>query len=278
MRNLIQLEFRKLFSRGVTYVGFIAIMLIVLIIQVGMFVEGQKLLDFLVKSMADVFMFEGNLINSYSVSYIIMNSLWIHIPILVAIVAGDMVSGEAGRGTFRLLLTRPVSRTKLLTAKFITAQVYTSMLVVFLMILSLGLGRLFWKPGDMMVIMNTINILDMNDIWWRFFVAFGYGVISMWVVAGLAFLFSSMSTNSLLPIVSSMSVLILFTILSNFSLGIFEVIKPFLFTSYLSGWQLFFNDPVDWNQILRATLVLLGHITAFYLLALQIFTRKDITT
>lgn len=278
MRNLIQLEFRKLFSRGVTYVGFIAIMLIVLIIQVGMFVEGQKLLDFLVKSMADVFMFEGNLINSYSVSYIIMNSLWIHIPILVAIVAGDMVSGEAGRGTFRLLLTRPVSRTKLLTAKFITAQVYTSMLVVFLMILSLGLGRLFWKPGDMMVIMNTINILDMNDIWWRFFVAFGYGVISMWVVAGLAFLFSSMSTNSLLPIVSSMSVLILFTILSNFSLGIFEVIKPFLFTSYLSGWQLFFDDPVDWNQIFRATLVLLGHITAFYLLALQIFTRKDITT
>ncbi len=278
MRNLIQLEFRKLFSRGVTYVGFIAIMLIVLIIQIGMFVEGQKLLDFLVKSMADVFMFEGNLINSYSVSYIIMNSLWIHIPILVAIVAGDMVSGEAGRGTFRLLLTRPVSRTKLLTAKFITAQVYTSMLVVFLMILSLGLGRLFWKPGDMMVIMNTINILDMNDIWWRFFVAFGYGVISMWVVAGLAFLFSNMSTNSLLPIVSSMSVLILFTILSNFSLGIFEVIKPFLFTSYLSGWQLFFNDPVDWNQILRATLVLLGHITAFYLLALQIFTRKDITT
>ena len=278
MRNLIQLEFRKLFSRGVTYVGFIAIMLIVLIIQVGMFVEGQKLLDFLVKSMADVFMFEGNLINSYSVSYIIMNSLWIHIPILVAIVAGDMVSGEAGRGTFRLLLTRPVSRTKLLTAKFITAQVYTSMLVVFLMILSLGLGRLFWKPGDMMVIMNTINILDMNDIWWRFFVAFGYGVISMWVVAALAFLFSSMSANSLLPIVSSMSVLILFTILSNFSLGIFEVIKPFLFTSYLSGWQLFFNDPVDWNQILRATLVLLGHITAFYLLALQIFTRKDITT
>lgn len=278
MRNLIQLEFRKLFSRGVTYVGFIAIMLIVLIIQIGMFVEGQKLLDFLVKSMADVFMFEGNLINSYSVSYIIMNSLWIHIPILVAIVAGDMVSGEAGRGTFRLLLTRPVSRTKLLTAKFITAQVYTSMLVVFLMILSLGLGRLFWKPGDMMVIMNTINILDMNDIWWRFFVAFGYGVISMWVVAGLAFLFSSMSTNSLLPIVSSMSVLILFTILSNFSLGIFEVIKPFLFTSYLSGWQLFFDDPVDWNQIFRATLVLLGHITAFYLLALQIFTRKDITT
>lgn len=278
MGTLIKLEFGKLFRRGVTYVGFIAILLIVLIIQIGMYVEGQKLLDFLVKSMADVFVFEGNLINSYSVSYIIMNSLWLHIPILVAIVAGDMVSGEAGRGTFRLLLTRPVSRTKLLTAKYLTAQAYTSMLVVFLMILSLGLGRLFWEPGDMMVLMNTINILDMNDIWWRFFVAFGYGVMSMWVVAGLAFLFSSMATNSLMPIVSSMSVLILFTILSNFSLGIFEVIKPFLFTTYLSGWQLFFDDPIDWNLILKASLVLIGHITVFYLIALRIFVKKDITT
>ncbi len=278
MGTLIKLEFGKLFRRGVTYVGFIAILLIVLIIQIGMYVEGQKLLDFLVKSMADVFVFEGNLINSYSVSYIIMNSLWLHIPILVAIVAGDMVSGEAGRGTFRLLLTRPVSRTKLLTAKYLTAQAYTSMLVVFLMILSLGLGRLFWEPGDMMVLMNTINILDMNDIWWRFIVAFGYGVMSMWVVAGLAFLFSSMATNSLMPIVSSMSVLILFTILSNFSLGIFEVIKPFLFTTYLSGWQLFFDDPIDWNLILKASLVLIGHITVFYLIALRIFVKKDITT
>ncbi len=278
MGTLIKLEFGKLFRRGVTYVGFIAILLIVLIIQIGMYVEGQKLLDFLVKSMADVFVFEGNLINSYSVSYIIMNSLWLHIPILVAIVAGDMVSGEAGRGTFRLLLTRPVSRTKLLTAKYFTAQAYTSMLVVFLMILSLGLGRLFWEPGDMMVLMNTIYILDMNDIWWRFIVAFGYGVMSMWVVAGLAFLFSSMATNSLMPIVSSMSVLILFTILSNFSLGIFEVIKPFLFTTYLSGWQLFFDDPIDWNLILKASLVLIGHITVFYLIALRIFVKKDITT
>ncbi len=278
MGTLIKLEFGKLFRRGTTYVGFIAILLIVLIIQIGMYVEGQKLLDFLVKSMADVFIFEGNLINSYSVSYIIMNSLWLHIPILVAIVAGDMVSGEAGRGTFRLLLTRPVSRTKLLTAKYLTAQAYTSMLVVFLMILSLGLGRIFWEPGDMMVLMNTINILDMNDIWWRFFVAFGYGVMSMWVVAGLAFLFSSMATNSLMPIVSSMSVLILFTILSNFSLGIFEVIKPFLFTTYLSGWQLFFDDPIDWKLITNASLVLIGHITVFYLIALRIFVKKDITT
>ncbi len=276
MINLIRIEFQKLFRRGLTYIGFAAILLIVLVIQVGMYVEGKKLLDFLIKSLSDVFLLEGNLINIYTVSYIVLTSLWIHIPVLVAIVAGDMVSGEAGRGTFRLLLTRPVSRGKLLTAKYITAQVYTAMLVVFLAIMSLVIGRFFFPAGDMIVLLETINIFDSTDVLWRFGAAYGYGMISMWVVSGLAFLFSTKATNSLGPVVASMSVLILFTIISNFSIGIFDPIKPFLFTTYLNGWQLFFDEPLRMDAIIKAITIMVAHITVFYLAAWLIFTRKDI--
>lgn len=276
MTNLILIEFTKLFRRGMTYIGFAAILLIVLVIQLGMFVEGKKLLDFLIKSLSDVFMLEGNLINIYTVSYVILNSLWIHIPVLVAIVAGDLVSGEAGRGTFRLLITRPVSRTKLLTAKYITAQVYTAMLVLFLIFMSLIVGRLFFATGDMIVLMETINIFDSTDVLWRFIAAYAYGMVSMWVVSGLAFLFSTNATNSLGPVVASMSVLILFTIITNFSIGIFDPIKPFLFTTYLNGWQLFFAEPLDWKAISTAIIIMVGHITVFYLTALYIFKHKDI--
>lgn len=276
MTNLILIEFTKLFRRGMTYIGFAAILLIVLVIQLGMFVEGKKLLDFLIKSLSDVFMIEGNLINIYTVSYVILNSLWIHIPVLVAIVAGDLVSGEAGRGTFRLLITRPVSRTKLLTAKYITAQVYTAMLVLFLIFMSLIVGRLFFATGDMIVLMETINIFDSTDVLWRFIAAYAYGMVSMWVVSGLAFLFSTNATNSLGPVVASMSVLILFTIITNFSIGIFDPIKPFLFTTYLNGWQLFFAEPLDWKAISTAIIIMVGHITVFYLAALYIFKHKDV--
>ncbi len=276
MISLIRIEFQKLFRRGLTYIGFAAILLIVLVIQVGMYVEGKKLLDFLIKSLSDVFLLEGNLINIYTVSYIVLTSLWIHIPVLVAIVAGDMVSGEAGRGTFRLLLTRPVSRGKLLTAKYITAQVYTAMLVVFLAMMSLVFGRVFFPAGDMIVLLETINIFDSTDVLWRFGAAYGYGMISMWVVSGLAFLFSTKATNSLGPVVASMSVLILFTIISNFSIGIFDPIKPFLFTTYLNGWQLFFDEPLRMDAIIKAITIMVAHITVFYLAAWLIFTRKDI--
>ncbi len=278
MIKLIQLEFYKLFTRSLAWIGFAAILVIVLVIQVGMYVEGQNLLDFLIKSLSDVFILEGSLINNYTVSYIILNSLWFHIPILIAIVAGDMVPGEAGRGTFRLLLTRPVSRTKLLTAKFLTAQAYTALLVLFLLFLSLNAGRLFFDNGDMFVILHTINIIDQADVLWRFYAAFAYGIISMWVVAALAFLFSVRASNSLVPLVASMSVLIVFTIISNFSMGVFDAVKPFLFTTYLSGWQLFFDEPVNWPQITNALLVLMLHITVFYLWAVFAFIRKDITS
>lgn len=276
MTRLIRIEFTKMFRRGVTYIGFAAILLIVLVIQLGMFVEGKKLLDFLIKSLSDVFLLEGNLINIYTVSYVILNSLWIHIPILVAIVAGDLISGEAGRGTFRLLITRPVSRTKLLTAKYIAAQAYTAMLVLFLVFMSLVVGRLFFDSGDMIVLMETINIFDSTDVLWRFIAAYGYGMVSMWVVSGLAFLFSTKATNSLGPVISSMSVLIIFTIITNFSIGIFDPIKPFLFTSYLNGWQLFFAEPLDLKAISTALFIMIGHITVFYLAALYIFKTKDI--
>lgn len=268
----------KLYSRGLSYIGFVAIFLIVLVIEIGMFAEGQKLLDFLIKSLSEVFLLEGKLINIYTVTYIILNSLWIHIPILVAIVAGDMVSGEAGRGTFRLLLTRPVSRAKLLAAKFITMQVYAALLVLLLMGMSLGFGRLFFESGDLIVLMDTINIFSEQDVLWRFVAAFGYGIISMWVVAALAFLFSVKASNSLGPVISSMALLILFTIISNFSIGIFESIKPFLFTSYLNGWQLFFADPVDLNQVAISLFVLIAHISVFYLASLIMFVKKDITS
>ncbi len=278
MLTLIRLELLKLFSRGIAYIGFAAIFLIVIIVQVGMFVEGEKLLNFLIQNLSGLFELQGNLINIYTVSYIILNSLWIHIPILVTIVAGDMISGEAQRGTFRLLLTRPVSRTQLLTAKFITAQLYTSMLVIWLLILSLGMGRFFFDTGDMIVLLSSINIIDQSDVLWRFLLAFAYGMLSQWVVGALAFLFSVRASNSLTPVIGAMSVIILFSIISNFSVGVFEPIKPYLFTSYLTDWQLFFDMPLQFDRIYKASGVLLAHLVVFFALSFFHFKYKDINS
>ncbi|HRP94572.1 MAG TPA: hypothetical protein PLH53_16880, partial [Ignavibacteriaceae bacterium] len=117
-----------------------------------------------------------------------------------------------------------------------------------------------------------------SDVLWRFLFAYGFAALGMSVVASLAFLFSSLVENSIGPIVGTMAVIIVFIILSAINIDFFQTIKPYLFTNYILSWRLFFDDPVDFAELTKATLVLVGHIVFFFSLTLFLFKRKDILT
>src|SRR3989339_1057512 len=144
MIKIINIELYKIFKKWRTYIGFIAIAVLVPIIQVAMLIEGEQSLDFMTRNLQQSFIFVGNLLNGYLISYLILNALTIHIPFLVALVAGDLLAGEATAGTYRLLITRPVSRFKLVTSKFFAGIVYTFTLLIFLMAISLGLSLIIF--------------------------------------------------------------------------------------------------------------------------------------
>jgi ABC-2 type transport system permease protein len=99
---------------------------------------------------------------------------------------------------------------------------------------------------------------------------------------------SVFAENSIGPIVTTMSIIIVCTIISTMDLPLFTKIKPFLFTSYMTSWKGMFNMAVDENgsairgsvysvkALLQALVVLLGHIVLFFSVALYAFKRKDI--
>jgi len=217
-------------------------------------------------------------VNGYLMTYLVLNFLWVHIPLLIVIVTGDLISGEAHSGTFRLILSRPVSRTQLVTVKFVAAFVYTLVLMIIFALTSLGLGLILFGKGDLMVIFNTINIIPEHDIMWRFLSAFFFGFIGMIAIASLSLLLSSMANNSLGPILSTMAIIILFTMISTFEFGFFKIFKPFLLTSYLDSWQMFFSFDVNFPLIFKNGGILIIHILIFYFLTVFHFRRKDILT
>ena len=98
----------------------------------------------------------------------------------------------------------------------------------------------------------------------------------MGVVASLAFLFSALVENAIGPIITTMAIIIVFLIISAINIGIFQDIKPYLFTSYLGGWKTFFNKPPDYSAALKSVMVLGIHIVGLYSLTLFLFNRKDI--
>jgi ABC-2 type transport system permease protein len=279
MIKLINIELYKIFKKWRTYIGFFAIAVLVPVIEFALQAEGHKSIDFITRDLQQSFIFIGNLLNTYFVSYLILNSLTVHIPFLITLVAGDLLAGEATAGTYRLLLTRPVSRMQLVSSKFISALIYTFLLILILAIFSLGLGYLLLGTGELIVFKNGIIVVfAKNDILWRFILAYGSAVLSMGVVASLAFLFSALVDNAIGPIITTMAVIIIFLIISAINVDIFQSIKPYLFTSYMGTWSMFFDKPLDNYEIVKSSLILFAYIAGFFGLASYIFYKKDILT
>jgi ABC-2 type transport system permease protein len=277
MFTLVRIELYKIFKKWRTYIGFIAIGLLVPIIHIAMLFEGKHTIDFMTRNIQESFVFVGNLLNGYFLSYIILASLAIHIPFLIALVAGDLLAGEATAGTYRLIITRPISRTQIVISKFFAAIIYTLLLIIWLAFMSLVIGIIIFGTGELLVISDqSIIIFEQSDILWRFICAYLFAALGMSVVASLAFLFSSLVENAIGPIVSTMAVIIVFLILSAINIDFFQMIKPYLFTNYILSWRLFFQDPFDLSEIIKSVLILAGHVVFFFSLTLYLFRKKDI--
>lgn len=275
--KIVKIELYKIFKKWRTYIGFIAIGLLVMIVQTAMYFEGQNSIEYITRNLKQSFLLVGNLLNTYFVSYIILNALVVHVPFLIALVAGDLLAGEATAGTYRMLISRPVSRMQIVTGKFIAGLGYTTLLIFWLALVSLGFGFILFGTGELIVMKSgVIIIFDTGDILWRFLLAYGYAVLAMSVVCSLAYLFSSLVENAIGPIISTMAVIIIFLIVSTIDIDIFRSIKPFLFTNYILSWKEFFNDPPESYEIIKSGLILLLHTVIFFSATAIIFKRKDI--
>ncbi len=118
MWKLLQIELFKIFKRPRTYISFGAITALIVIIQLGLKVDGKSYIEFMLRDLSASFNIEGKVLNGYLVCYIILQLLLIHVPLLITLISADLISGEANMGTLRLLLTKPVSRTGVVSANF----------------------------------------------------------------------------------------------------------------------------------------------------------------
>jgi len=277
--KLFWFETYKAFSRWRTYISFCALAGVVIVSEVVMKLSANEILFRMMKIFQKDFLISGNVLNGWFITGFVMNSLHIHIPFLITLVAGDMVSGEATSGTVRLLLIRPPSRSKIITAKYLTALFYTAALVLFFSVLCTLLGLALFGTGDLIVHhygKYGIVLIPEAQVPLRMLLAFAAAIWSMTVVASLAFLFSALAENSVGPIIGSMAVVIAFLVFGNLPLDFFRDLSPYLFTSYMNLWQRSFDVPIPWSSIALSAIILGLHNIGLFLIALIIYRRKDI--
>jgi len=289
MWTLLQIELYKIFRRPRTYIAFVAITALITIVQLGLKVDGKEYAAFVMADLSNTLQIDGKIVNGYFVCYVLLQLLLVHVPLLIALIAADMISGEANMGTLRLMLTKPIGRTQFILAKFFAACIYTILLLIWLAILALFVSMLIFGTDDMFVLKNNYAVqIESADIFWRYAGAFCFACLAMITVAALGFFLSQFAENSIGPIVATMSVIIFFTILSTMSIPIFNLIKPYLFTTHMVAWKEFFDVKVNAdNETIRGTiqrpdklinssLILLAHIVLFVGASIYVFKKKDV--
>ena len=272
-------EFIKIIAKPRSYIGLAVLTALILVILFAMKADGSSYISFVTSSFEQTLSFNGNILNGNLIAFIILQMLIVHIPLLVALVTGDLISGEAAMGTIRMLATKPISRTNIVLSKFIAGAVYTLILTIWLAFLALVVVKWMFGSGDMIVLnSNGLVILQEADIFWRYGCSFIVAYLALLTVSSLSICLSAFAENSIGPIVTTMGIIILFTIIGSLDVTVFDSIKKFLFTTHMASWRSFFEDPINLKDIWQSILILIVHNILFVVIAVLKFNKKDITS
>jgi ABC-2 type transport system permease protein len=271
-------EVIKIALKPRSYLGIAAITALVGVILFALKSDGMSIISFVTSSFEQTLSFEGNVLNGNLVAFIILQMLIVQIPLLIALVTGDLVSGEAAMGTIRMLLTQPISRTQLLLSKFIAGGIYTLIVIIWLGFMSVIMGKLLFGTGDLMVLNSDgLVILQEADVNWRYLGGFLVAFLALFTVSSLSICLSCFTDNSIGPIVTTMSIILLFTIIGTLDVHVFDSVRPLLLTTHMASWRSFFEDPLPILDIKNSILILLIHNVLLISISIYVFNKKDIT-
>jgi ABC-2 type transport system permease protein len=277
MRKLLKFEVIKLLHRPRTFLSIGLMLVLVGLIFWGLKSEGENAMGYLFQSLGDNFLMQGTILNGYMAGFLILNTLWIHIPVLIVIVTGDLFSSELESGTIRLLMTRPFSRNHVALAKFCTAVIYVFFFILIFAIIALGFTLILFGSGDLIVAFNGLQIIPEGDLLWRFFAALGYAFLAMSTFAILSVTVSFFTRKSLVAILITLGIIVISTLLQTLATSLFMGWEFFLITYHFSQWQLFFYAELDWVSLLNSVFWLVGFSTICIVVSLIRFNTLKIT-
>lgn len=250
LMDLCYIEAYKLLRQKKTYFALAAIFAIEGIVFGVALYQGQAVLETLLQSLRDSFLFEGNLLNGNLLTYLLLNSLWFHIPLILMIILSGMMTTEYQDGSIQTVFLQPVSKTQFLLAKYIVAAAFTELVVILLAISSFVFSYAFFGKGDLIVLIETLNFFESADAFNRLALAFVFGMFTMVFFTVMSITFAVLLKDSIRTWIGSALVLIVANLLTQVDLPYLAMNDWFL-PKLLNTWQFLFYYDIEWGSITR---------------------------
>ncbi|RBW69985.1 ABC transporter permease [Bacillus taeanensis] len=214
------------------------------------------------------------------------NSIDLLIPLMVMVIAADLVSSEASGGTIKLLLTRPVKRWRILMSKYIALILSISLIILGVGLLSYIIsGVIFGYGGWNMPILTGFSVqgeelitdnVHLIDQWQYILMELGLVWFVAVIVGTLTLMLSVLIRSTAAVMGVMLAALIAGAILANM-ISSWESAK-YLFmvnlrlTDYVSGMA----PPINGMNLGFSMIVLTIWALAGLLVSFIVFTKRDV--
>jgi ABC-2 type transport system permease protein len=194
------------------------------------------------------------------------------------IISAGIVASEFNWGTIKLLLIRPINRSRILASKYLTVLIFALSMLVMLFVFSTILGLiLFGSPDQAVPYLNYSNghVTEQNMVV-HLMIYYGLNSIDMLMLATMAFMISSVFRNSSLAIGLSLFLMFTGTNLTRLLAMKFSWAKYVLFAN-TNLMQYFEGSPMVTGMTLTfSVIMIIVYFVVFQFLAFFIFKKRDV--
>ncbi len=214
------------------------------------------------------------------------NSVTLFLPLLVVILAADIVSSELSGGTIKLLVSRPVSRAYILLSKLIALILYISLTVMAILILSYLISGLFFGYGGWnapVLVGFQVNGAEVDTskvhaiTSWKFILMeYGLAWYSAVCVGMIAMMVSVLVRNAAVSMGIMLAAIISGVILANAVQAWVEAKYFFMVNLDLIRYLKGEGAPIEGMDLMFSLVTLTLWAVGALIITFSVFTRRDI--
>jgi ABC-2 type transport system permease protein len=213
--------------------------------------------------------------NGVFLSFIALSTLLILVlPIVVAVVAGDSVAGEAGYGTLRYLLAVPAGRTRLLAVKFAAIVLFGLCATVIVSAVALAAGAVLFPIGPVTLLSGTT--VPLADGLVRLLFVTLYVAAAMAALGAIGLAVSTLTEHAIGAIAAIAVLVVTSEVVDN--VPQLAAIGPYLPTHWWLSFDSVLRTPVDTSSLLKGLLSFGVYTVLFASFAWARFTSADVTS
>jgi ABC-2 type transport system permease protein len=194
------------------------------------------------------------------------------LPVIAALVAGDIVANEDSNGTLKTILTRSVNRGQVFAAKVFAALTYGAIAVFLSAIVATIAGVASW--GFNQITTFSGSVVSAPEGLLLVFAANACYLIPLLTVVCIGVLLSTATRNSAAAVIGTVGLVILLFIVAQIP-GL-EGIKPYLLTEQFENWHGLLRTPTDWAPIWHSLWVCSLYAAPALIAGYLVFLRRDV--